>query len=85
MKSRYSLNLGKPLGIILYVLRTFSLLFIWIVCTAFRQGLVISQILMHKFFILVLFLISLIKHKAAYSIKSLTWLVLKPKLIFNLK
>jgi Zn-dependent protease len=82
MKSRYSLNLGKPFGIKVTVHWTFSLLIIWIVYIALRQGLGFSQILMHILFILTLFLCvvlhefghSLVAIKLGGKVKSITLL-----------
>jgi Zn-dependent protease len=82
MKSRYSLNLGKPFGIKISIHWTFSLLIIWIIFITVRQGLGTMQVLMHILFILTLFLCvvlhefghSLIAIKLGGKVKSITLL-----------
>ncbi len=70
MNSRYSLNLGKPFGIKVSVHWTFSLLIAWIVFITVRQGLGTTQVLMHVFFILVLFL-CVVLHEFGHSLTAI--------------
>lgn len=67
MKSNYSLNLGKPFGIKVFVHWSFSLLIAWIVFISVRQGLEFLQILMHILFILTLF-VCVVLHEFGHSL-----------------
>jgi Zn-dependent protease/CBS domain-containing protein len=68
--SRYSLNLGKPFGIRVSVHWTFSLLIVWIIFVAARQGLGTTQILMHILFILTLF-VCVVLHEFGHSLTAI--------------
>ncbi len=70
MDSKYSLNLGKPLGIKVFIHWTFSLLIAWIVFITMRQGLETAQILMHILFILTLF-VCVVLHEFGHSLVAL--------------
>ncbi len=70
MKSRYSLNLGKPFGIRISVHWTFSLLILWIVFITVRQGLGTGQVLMHILFVLVLFF-CVVLHEFGHSLTAI--------------
>ncbi len=70
MKSRYSLNLGKPFGIKVSVHWTFSLLIAWIVIISINQGLGLTQILIHILFVLTLFA-CVVLHEFGHSLMAL--------------
>ncbi len=70
MKSRYSLNLGRPFGIKVSVHWTFSLLIAWIVLISVSQGLGITQILMHVLFVLALF-VCVVLHELGHSLAAI--------------
>lgn len=70
MKSKYSLNLGKPFGIKVSVHWTFSLLIAWIIFITVRQGLGTAQVLMHILFVLTLFA-CVILHEFGHSLTAI--------------
>lgn len=70
MKSRYSLNLGKPFGIRVSVHWTFSLLIVWIVFISINRGLDLPQILMHILFVLALF-VCVVLHELGHSLTAI--------------
>ena len=70
MKSRFSLNLGKPFGIKVSVHWTFSLLIVWIIFITVNQGLEPVQILMHILFVLALFACVLL-HEFGHSLTAI--------------
>lgn len=70
MKSRYSLNLGKPFGIKVSIHWTFSLLIAWIVFVTVRQGLGTTQVLMHILFVLTLF-VCVVLHEFGHSLTAI--------------
>lgn len=67
IQRKYSLTLGKFFGIKVSVHWSFSLLIAWIVFVTMRQGLETTQILMHVFFILSLFVCVLL-HEFGHSL-----------------
>ncbi len=70
MKSRFSLNLGKPFGIRVSIHWTFSLLIAWIVFITVRQGLGTVQVLMHILFVLTLF-VCVVLHEFGHSLTAI--------------
>ncbi len=70
MKSRYSLQLGRPFGIKVSVHWTFSLLIAWIVFISVGRGLETPQILMHILFVLSLF-VCVVLHELGHSLTAI--------------
>lgn len=70
MKSRYSLNLGKPFGIKVSVHWTFSLLIAWVVIISVSRGLDLTQILWYIAFVLALF-VCVVLHELGHSLTAM--------------
>ena len=70
MKSRYSLNLGKPFGIKVSVHWTFSLLILWIILISVGRGLAFPQIMMHILFVLSIF-VCVVLHELGHSLTAI--------------
>ncbi len=67
MKSKYSLILGRPLGIKLSVHWTFLLLIAYIVFISIQRGLNVQQILMHIIFVFAIF-VCVVLHELGHSL-----------------
>ncbi len=70
MKTRYSLNLGRPFGIKLSIHWTFLFLIAWIVAVSLMRDLGLSQILMHIVFVLALFA-CVVLHELGHSLTAI--------------